>query len=270
MQISRNFSIVSMKTESVRIQQEMARENQSKLSGYQDLIIGQSGLWTLIKYELVMLFFSIVPGALGLFLRSLFYPCLLGACGKNVNFGANVILRHPHKIKIGDNVIIDDNCLLDAKGRDNEGIIIGSGVFVGRNSILSCKNGDIVLRDRVNIGFNSEVFSGSRVEIGHDTLVAAYCYFVGGDHAADDAEKGLTEQGSRSHGITVGANCWFGAGAIVLDGVSIGGNAIIGAGAVVTKDVPDYAVSVGIPARQVRDRRQTERKAECRMQNEEK
>ena len=245
-----------MKTESVRIQHEMDKTGKSKLSGYQDLIIGQSGLWPLIKYELVMLFCSIVPGALGLFLRSLFYPSLLGACGKNVNFGTNVVLRHPHKIKIGDNVIVDDNCLLDAKGRDNKGIVIGSGVFIGRNSILSCKNGDIILQDRVNIGFNSEVFSGSRVEIGNDTLVAAYCYFVGGDHAVDDAEAALTDQGSRSHGITVGANCWFGAGVIVLDGITVGGNAIVGAGAVVTKDVSDYAVSVGIPARQVRDRRQ--------------
>lgn len=245
-----------MKTESVRIQHEMDKTGKSKLASYQELIIGQPGFWRMLKYELVMLFSSIVPGALGLFLRALFYPCLLGSCGKNVNFGANVILRHPHKIKIGDNVIIDDNCLLDAKGRNNDGITIGSGVFVGRNSILSCKNGDIILRDRVNIGFNSEVFSGSRVEIGHDTLVAAYCYFVGGDHAADDTETALTAQGSRSHGITVGANCWFGAGVIVLDGITVGSNAIVGAGAVVTKNIPDYTVSVGIPARQVRDRRQ--------------
>jgi len=245
----------AMKTESVRIQQEMAKESKSSLAGYQDLIVGQAGWWLLLKYELIMLFCSIIPGALGLLLRSIFYPCLLGSCGKKVYFGANVVLRHPHKIKIGDNVIIDDNCLLDAKGRDNDGITIGSGVFLGRNSILSCKNGDIVLRDRVNIGFNSEVFSGSRVEIGSDTLVAAYCYFVGGDHAADDVEKGLTEQGSRSAGITVGANCWFGAGVIVLDGTSIGANAIIGAGAVVTKGVADYSVSIGVPARHVRDRR---------------
>jgi acetyltransferase-like isoleucine patch superfamily enzyme len=246
-----------MKTESVRIQQEMEKESKSKLSGYRDLIIGRRGLWALIKYEFIVLFCSAVPGALGLFLRSLFYPRLLGACGKKVYFGANVVLRHPHKIRIGDNVIIDDNCLLDAKGRDNAGITVGSGVFIGRNSILSCKNGDIILHDRVNIGFNCEVFSGSRVEIGDDTLVAAYCYFVGGDHAANDAEEGLTKQGSRSRGISVGANGWFGAGAIVLDGIKVGNNAIVGAGAVVTKDVPDYSVSVGVPARHIRDRRQS-------------
>ncbi len=72
---------------------------------------------------------------------------LLGSCGRNVVFGQNVVLRHPHKIHIGDNVVIDDNCLLDAKGEGNDGIRIGSGVFIGRNTILSCKDGDIDLED---------------------------------------------------------------------------------------------------------------------------
>ena len=80
-----------MKTESVRIQQEMGQAGKSKLSSYQELIIGKTGFWRMVKYELVMLFCSIVPGALGLFLRGIFYPSLLGACGKNVNFGANVV-----------------------------------------------------------------------------------------------------------------------------------------------------------------------------------
>ena len=102
--------------------------------------------------------------ALGLWLRQVFYPLLLKRCGRNVAFGTNVVLRHPHKIEIDDNVIIDDNCLLDAKGRTNAGIHIGAGTYIGRNSILSCKNGDIVLGRNVNIGFNCDVFSGSRVE----------------------------------------------------------------------------------------------------------
>ena len=105
-------------------------------------------------------------------IRKALYPTLLGSCGRNVVFGQNVVLRHPHKIHIADNVVIDDNCLLDAKGETNRGIRIGSGVFVGRNSILSCKNGDIELADGANIGFNCELFSASRVRIGAGTLLA--------------------------------------------------------------------------------------------------
>ncbi|MCA1809907.1 MAG: acyltransferase [Lentisphaerae bacterium] len=244
----------NVKTESVLVQDEMAK-SRSKLEQYSDLIIGRRGWRHLLCYELTVLFCATLPGALGLFLRSKLYPRLLGACGRNVVFGANVVLRHPHKIRIGDNVIIDDNCLLDAKGRDNAGITIGSGVFLGRNSILSCKNGDIVLEDRVNIGFNAEVFSGNRVVIGADTLVAAYCYFIGGDHASADAGAAINRQGTTARGITVGPSCWFGAGVKVLDGLTVGSDCIVGAGAVVTKDIPDYAVAVGLPARVIRDRR---------------
>ncbi len=245
----------AMKTESVIIQREMADSRRSSLARYSDLIVGRRGLWALVKYELVVLLCSRVPGLLGLGLRAALYPRLLKKCGRGVAFGANIVLRHPHKIEIGDGVIIDDNCLLDAKGRDNAGIRIGNGVFLGRNSILSCKNGDIVLGENVNIGFNSEVFSGSRVVLGDDTLVAAYCYFIGGDHNPVDVDASVTQQGSRSAGIAVGEKCWFGAGVKVLDGVVIGRNSIVGAGAVVTQSIPEYAVAVGVPARVVRDRR---------------
>ncbi|MDQ7052802.1 MAG: hypothetical protein Q9P14_07905 [candidate division KSB1 bacterium] len=124
-----------VKKETVEIQKELFSEKTSKLSKYMELIIGRKGLWNLIKYELIITFCSAIPGALGLLLRSKLYPKLLGRVGRNVTFGTNVVLRHPHKIFIGDNVVIDDNVVLDAKGKDNRGLVIGNGVFVGRNTI---------------------------------------------------------------------------------------------------------------------------------------
>jgi acetyltransferase-like isoleucine patch superfamily enzyme len=221
---------------------------------YSALVVGRAGWGALLKYEFVQLFSQNVPGALGLALRKALFPSLLGACGRNVIFGQNVVLRHPHKIRIGDNVVIDDNCLIDAKGTANRGITIGSGVFVGRNTILSCKNGDIDLADGANIGFNCEIFSASRVTIGRDTLLAAYCYVIGGDHDFSDPAAAVLAQGRRSSGVTVGAGAWLGAGAKILDGVAIGDRAIVGAGAVVREAVPDGAIAVGIPARIVGQR----------------
>ncbi len=243
-----------MKTESVRIQWKMGAPRTSKIGLYRDLVIGRPGFWALLKYEWVQFLSTNVPGALGLWLRARLYPKLLKRCGRGAVFGLNTILRHPHKIELGDNVVVDDNCLLDAKGTDNTGIRIGDNVFIGRNSILSCKNGDIVLGDRVNIGFNCEVFSGSRVAVGAGTLLAAYTYLVGGDHVAELDEE-LVHSGSTSHGIEVGENCWFGAGAKVLDDVKIGAHSIIGTGAVVTQDIPEYSIAVGLPAKVIRDRR---------------
>jgi acetyltransferase-like isoleucine patch superfamily enzyme len=241
-------------TEIARAQEQLADPNRSAREKYAALVIGQPGWGALLKYELVVLASQHVPGALGFALRKALYPALLGACGRNVIFGQNVVLRHPHKIRIGDNVVVDDNCLLDAKGESNHGITIGNGVFIGRNSILSCKNGDIELADGANVGFNCELFSASRVAVGRDTLLAAYCYLIGGDHDFSDGSRPVIEQGRKSNGVTVGSGAWLGAGAKILDGVRVGDGAVIGAGAVVRSDVPAGAIAVGIPAKIVGQR----------------
>lgn len=223
---------------------------------YATLVIGRPGLGALLKYELIVTFTQPCAGALGLALRKALYPLLLGSCGRNVVFGQNVVLRHPHKIHIGANVVIDDNCLLDAKGESNRGIRIGAGVFLGRNTILSCKNGDIELGDGANIGFNCELFSASRVTIGPSVLMAAYSYVIGGDHDFSDPDKSVLAQTRTSAGVAIGAGVWMGAGAKILDGVTIGDHAIVGAGAVVRSDIPPHAIAVGIPARVVSQRAQ--------------
>jgi acetyltransferase-like isoleucine patch superfamily enzyme len=237
-----------------RVQDELSRPGVSAREKYAALIVGRPGWDALVKHEAVVLLSQSVPGALGLALRRLLYPLLLGTCGRNVVFGQNVVLRHPHKVHIGDNVVIDDNCLIDAKGESNSGIRIANGVFIGRNTILSCKNGDIDLDEGANIGFNCEIFSASRVRIGRQALIAAYCYLIGGDHDFSDASRPVLAQARTSAGITVGDGAWLGAGAKVLDGVEIGGHAVIGAGAVVRESVPERATAVGVPARIVSTR----------------
>ena len=241
-------------TEIQRAQEQLFAGGQTARARYSALVVGRPGWGALIHYELVQLLGQNVPGAFGLALRKTLFPSLLGACGRNVVFGQNVVIRHPHKVRIGDNVYIDDNCLLDAKGESNAGITIGSGAFVGRNSILSCKNGDIELADGANIGFNCEIFSASRVTIGRDTLLAAYCYVIGGDHDFSDPAAAVIAQGRRSSGVTIGAGAWLGAGAKILDGVAIADRAVIGAGAVVREAVPEGAIAVGVPARVVGQR----------------
>ncbi len=60
---------------------------------------------------------------------------------------------------------------------------------------------------------------------------------------------GVTIAGSKGEYPKIGNNVYFGAGCCVLGGISIGNNVVVGANAVVTKDVPDNAVVVGIPAK---------------------
>jgi acetyltransferase-like isoleucine patch superfamily enzyme len=237
-----------------RAQDQLFERGTSAREKYARLVVGRPGLGALLAHEAVTLCSQHVPGAFGLVLRKTLYPLLLGSCGRNVVFGQNVVLRHPHKIHIGNDVVVDDNCLLDAKGESNQGITIGSGVFIGRNTILSCKNGNIAIEDGANIGFNCELFSASSVRVGRSTLVAAYCYLIGGDHDASDPSVPILAQSRKSAGIDVGAGAWLGAGAKLLDGVSLGDGAVVGAGAVVRESVPPRTIAVGVPARIVGSR----------------
>lgn len=237
-----------------KAQQQLFAPGRSSREKYTELVVGRPGLRALLKYELIVTLAQARAGALGLALRQRLYPLLLGSCGRNVVFGQNVVLRHPHKIHVGSDVVIDDNCLLDAKGETNRGIRIGNGVFVGRNTILSCKNGDIELGDGANVGFNCELFSASRVTIGRDVLMAAYSYIIGGDHDFSDPSKAVLLQRRTSAGVTVGDGVWMGAATKVLDGVTIGDHAVVGAGALVRTDIPAYSVAVGLPARVVSTR----------------
>jgi acetyltransferase-like isoleucine patch superfamily enzyme len=236
-------------------QTEIADRGKSKLRKYGDLVVGKSSLWSIVLYELVVLVSSWVPGALGLLLRSKLYPLLLGACGRNVTFGQNVVLRHPHKIRIGNDVVVDDHVLLDAKGLDNQGIVLEDGVFLGRNTILSSKNGYIHLEERANLGFNCEIFAADEVRVGKDVMLAAYVYLVGGDHMHDRVDIPVSQQGRIGLPIRIGDGAWLGAHAVVAGGVEVGEQAIIGAGAVVLENIPAYHVAAGVPAKTIRDRR---------------
>jgi acetyltransferase-like isoleucine patch superfamily enzyme len=232
-----------------RVQDQLSNPQTSAREKYAALIVGRPGWEALLKYETVVMVCQSMPGALGLALRKSLYPLLLGSCGRNVVFGQHVVLRHPHKIHIADGTVIDDNCLIDAKGESNTGIRIGRGVFVGRNTILSCKNGDIELADGANIGFNCEIFSASAVHVGRNALIAAYTYVIGGDHEFNDGSRAVIDQPRRSRGVTIGDGAWIGAGAKILDGVDIGERAVVGAGAVVRSSIPARATAVGVPAR---------------------
>ncbi len=128
------------------IQNTIDKKNRSRSANYTELFVGKKGFFAFLKYEILTSMFANCPGAAGIFLRSLCYRSLFKKFGKGVVIGRNVSIRNPNKISVGNKVIIDENVLLDAKGIDNEGITIGNGVYLGRNSILSCKNGDIILQ----------------------------------------------------------------------------------------------------------------------------
>ncbi len=224
---------------------------QSGYAKYRALYYGDQGLGTIIKTEVLALLIGSMPGALGLLLRKWFYPVLFKQCGRGVVFGRNLTLRHTHKITLGDHVIVDDNVVLDAKGDSNAGITVGVGVYVGRNTIIYSKNGDIEIADNVNISSNCQLFSSNKLVIKQNTVIAAYTYLLsGGMYDYRDPMPYAQQSGLNTRGPTiVGESCWIGAHVVVVDGSTIGDRSVIGAGAVVTGDVPAHSMALGVPAK---------------------
>ncbi len=102
---------------------------------------------------------------------------------------------------------------------------IGNNVFINSNCLMMARGG-IKIEDNVMLAANVQLLSNNHDEYKREVLIC---------------KKIVIKEGA-----------WIGAGASILPGVTIGKYAIVGAGAIVTKDVPDYAVVVGTPARVVK------------------
>lgn len=223
------------------------------LASYQEYVTGGSSCWYLLKYEILINVVTGFPGALGFVLRKVFFPILLSHCGKGVVWGKDMVIRYPRKIRIGYQCIFDDGCVLDAKGRTNQGIVIGNSCMIGRHSILGCKNSDIRIGDQVGIGAHCIInaVDSSPVTIEDNVVIGPMVYLAaGGNYHYDRLDIPIGQQGiDCKGGIGVGKNSWIGAGTVILDGVTIGHDAIIGAGSLVSRDIPPFSMAVGNPAK---------------------
>lgn len=242
-----------------KIHKDVTDEKTSNLYKYRSIYWGNIGLWKIIKFEIITTLLCNIPGALGLMLRKIFYRKIIGRSGKNVVFGRGITIRHPSKITIGNNVIIEDNCVLDAKGSTNDGICIGDKVIVSRNVVLSCKNGLIKIGNNTVIGINCTIHSvgKSKVIVGKDVLISAYVYLIGGGtYHFDNPDKPIREQGlDLKGGITIEDNVWLGSSVNVMDGVTIKSGSIIGACSLVAKDIDkENSIQIGVPARFIKKR----------------
>ena len=102
-----------------------------------------------------------------------------------------------------------------------------------------------------NIAANVRIYASKhpmqRASLHHFTYRSSW-YFEG---EADDA---AFFEWRADNGIAIGHDTWIGHGAVIMPGVKVGHGAIIGSNAVVTKDVADFAIAVGVPAKPIRQR----------------
>lgn len=181
-----------------------------------------------------------MPGALGYAARKTLFPGLFAEVGRGVNFGRNLALRCPGRIVLGDNVAIDDNCTLDARGTTAKGDFrIGSGTLIARDVIMVVKQNRLIIGAQCSIGSQTTLSAVSGIEIGDHAIIAGQCYFGGGRYRTELGAGPMVTQGLTTKGpVVLESDVWVGAGVRVIDGVHVGQGAILGAGAVVTSDVP--------------------------------
>lgn len=138
-----------------------------------------------------------------------------------------------------------------------EGIRLGDGSVFQRGSWLYCVgNGSAPASLHIGkgcvFGYNNHVTAASSVRIGDYVLTANNVYISDNLHEYRDITRPVMHQPVIVKGnVSIGDGCWLGENVVVI-GASIGRNCVIGANAVVTRDIPDYCVAVGIPARVVR------------------
>lgn len=108
---------------------------------------------------------------------------------------------------------------------------------------------NITLGREVFINVGCVILDSAPVVIGDGTLIGPHAQILCADHHRDPVKRRAGIE--IAHPITIGADVWIGAGAILCPGVTVGDGAIIGAGAVVTKDVNAGSTVAGVPARPV-------------------
>ena len=91
------------------------------------------------------------------------------------------------------------------------------------------------------------------IKIGKYTQIGPFCQFNDQDHSFDKNEL-IMNQKAIIKPIIIGEDCWFGSGVRVLKGIIIGKGCVIGAGSIVTKNIPNYEVWAGNPAKYLKKR----------------
>lgn len=121
----------------------------------------------------------------------------------------------------------------------------GKKVNIEHGAVFSSR---VELGDYSGIGINSNL--GGTVIIGKDVMMGPECKIYTINHRFNDIDKPMRLQGfQEERPVFIGDDVWIGGKVIILPGVHIGNHCIIGAGSVVTKDVPEWAIVAGNPAR---------------------
>ena len=151
-------------------------------------------------------------------------------------FGRNSVINNPLKIQGKKNIFIGENSIIESFAW------LASLPHTG----LQCK---LIIGNRVQIGHFSHIYATNEIIIEDQVLIADKVYIADNTHQYQDVDTPIMDQKViQLKRMKIGSGSWLGENVCVL-GSSIGKQCIIGANSVVTKDIPDFSVAVGSPAK---------------------
>lgn len=174
-----------------------------------------------------------------------------------VFIGKRSSIRCVSKMFYSGFVNIGENTTIDALSKN--GIIFGKNISIGNDVSIICSGSlsnlgyGINIEDGVGIGSGSFIGGAGGVSIGRNCILGNYVTIHPENHIFNDINVDIKYQGVERKGIVIGANCWIGAKATILDGTVIGDGCVVAAGAVLNgKEYPHNSIIAGVPAKVIR------------------
>lgn len=133
-------------------------------------------------------------------------------------------------------------------------IFIGKYCYIHDFAMILSYGGKIEIGDFCTVNSFCVLYGHGGLKIGNGVRIAANSIIIPANHNFNDLSKFIYQQGETKLGVVIEDDVWIGAGSIILDGVKIGKGSVVGAGSVVTKNVEQYSVVAGNPARLIRKR----------------
>lgn len=183
--------------------------------------------------------------------RMAFMPWLYFAAPPHVRGWAEAWQHEVHEdLRALEAVELHAGCFIAEEARvfaePRRTVRVAAGASVAAHAFV---HGPVELAAHVSINPYVTLEGGrAGIVIGEGTRIATRAALFAFDHGMA-SDQPIRSQPVRSQGIVVGADVWIGAQATITDGVCIGAHAVVGAGAVVTRDVPEWAIVAGVPAR---------------------
>jgi acetyltransferase-like isoleucine patch superfamily enzyme len=172
-------------------------------------------------------------------LRSLFYYVFIYPYYKIIlkSFGNRSKIISPLKIYGANNISIGNNVIVEYK------------TWLAAYAHTGSSNCNLIIEDGTHIGHFNHIYATSSIIIGKNVVTADKVYISDNLHSYEDINLAINEQKIKQlQDIVIGDGSWLGENVCVI-GASVGKGCVVGANSVVTKNIPDYCVAVGAPAK---------------------